>query len=313
MKVLISGATGFVGRGVGARLQRETDVSLRALVRDSRPLAAEMEASVVGDLRELPDLRTACADITHVVHLAARVHVMRDRAADATAEYRRANVDVTVALARAAAAAGARRFVYVSSVKAQGEHGMLRETDACAPSNPYGVSKREAELALLELAASGLIEVVILRPPLVYGAGVGANFAALMRAVNRGIPLPFGAVDNRRSLVARSNLADLIAVALRHPGARNQIFNVSDGEDLSTAELVRRLARALDRPARLVQLPPRLLAMCAALLGRKDLAQRLLGSLTLDITRAKSLLAWTPPVSVDDAFLEMVGAWRGKA
>lgn len=298
MKVLVTGAGGFVGQGLVARLRSE----------GAEVVPATRETT--GDLLAFPDLRRVLAGATHVIHLAARVHQMREAPLDALARHRRMNVDVTMHVARAAATAGVTRLLYVSSVKALGEVGRFREDDLPRPSDPYGVSKLEAERALLALAGEGALEVTIVRPPLVYGPGVGANVAALMRAVDRGWPLPFGATTNRRSLVARANLADLIAVALKHPRAANGVFHVSDGEDLSTAALVRRLAAALGRPARLVAVPVPLLRAALRVAGRGALATRLLDSLELDISKARELLAWRPPVRVDDAMREMAAAWR---
>jgi nucleoside-diphosphate-sugar epimerase len=311
MRVLVTGATGFVAGGLLARLERDADWEIRAAVRAPRaPLPAGVEEVVVGDLQARADLGPALRGVTHVVHLAARVHVMRDVASDPLTECRAMNVGATMHLARAAAAAGVRRFVFLSSIKAQGERGTYREDTPPHPMDPYGVSKLEAERALRELAAATGMEVAIVRSPLVYGPGVGANFAALLRAVDRGLPLPFALVRNQRSLVARGNLADFMAKLLRHGSAANETFGVSDGEDLSMPELIRRIARALDRPARLLPVPVALLRGGATLLGRGDVAQRLLDSLRIDITKARTVLGWRPPLTVDAALRETVVAWR---
>ncbi len=319
MTVFVTGASGFVGRGLvprllagGARVRmavREPD-----FLRPVEPLPPGAERFVLGDLAALPDLRLAMAGVKAVVHLAARVHLMRDAAADPLAAYRAMNVEATLHLARAAADAGVRRFVFLSSVKALGESGTFREDDLPQSSlrDPYGISKREAEDALRALGRERGLEVAIVRSPLVYGPGVGANFAALLRVVERGVPLPFARVRNRRSLVARTNLADLLAVATEHPAAAGETFGVSDGEDLSTPDLIRRLARALGRPARLLPVPVVLLRALATVVGRRDAADRLLGSLTLDITKARTRLGWRPPVSVDEALRETALAWRAE-
>jgi nucleoside-diphosphate-sugar epimerase len=219
-------------------------------------------------------------------------------------EFRRVNVDSTLNLARQAAAVGVRRFVFVSSVKVNGEATLpgqaFTERDAPAPQDPYGQSKDEAEIGLRELAADTGMEVVIIRPTLVYGLGVKANFAALMRAVQRGWPLPLGAVHNQRSLVALDNLVDLIVTCLDHPAAANQTFLVSDGQDLSTTELVRGMAQAAGVPARLLPVPVWALQAGASLLGKGDAVQRLCGNLQVDISKARSLLGWVPPVSVEE-------------
>lgn len=300
MTVLVTGATGFVGRALVERLARESRVSVRAVVRRQSVDLPDNVERVSGELDPAWDWRPALADVTTVVHLAARVHVMRDRAADPLAEYRRVNVAGTEHLAHSAAASGVRRFVFLSSVKVNGEAGIFQETDTPQPVDPYGVSKLEAEGAVRAVAAGTSMEVAVIRAPLVYGPNVGANFGSLIRAVQSGIPLPLGAVDNRRSLVGLDNLIDFIMVCMRHPGAAGETFFVSDGEDVSTTDLVRRLARAAGRSARLIPVPPSLLALAASLAGRRDVGQRLTGTLCVDITRARHQLGWAPPVSLDE-------------
>lgn len=252
--------------------------------------------------------QAALSGIDAVVHLAARVHVMRESASDPLAEFRRVNVAASLKLARQAATAGVRRFVYLSSVKVNGESGTYTESHPPAPEDAYGVSKHEAEVGLRRIADETGLEVVIIRPPLVYGPGVRANFRALMRAVARGIPLPLGAIDNRRSLVASDNLADFILACLDQPAARNETFLVSDGEDLSTTDLIRRLARVMGRPARLLPVPASLLMAAATLAGQRDVARRLLGSLQVDISKARRLLNWAPRISVDEGLRRAVAA-----
>lgn len=298
--VLVTGATGFVGRAVVGRMSR-SGWKVRAAVRELSPSAGQnsnIDWCGVGDIGAATDWTAPVSGCGAVVHLAARVHVMHDAAADPLAEFRRMNVTATLNLARQAAAAGVPRFIFVSSVKVNGEEGLYKESDPPAPRDPYGMSKHEAELALHRLARETGLQVVIVRPPLVYGPGARANFHALMSAVARGIPLPFGAVHNRRSLVAVDNLADFIETCVHHPAAANQTFLVSDGEDLSTPELIRRLARVMGRPARLVPIPPSLMMAGATLLGRHDLARRLLGSLQVDISKARTILGWGPPIGV---------------
>jgi UDP-glucose 4-epimerase len=243
-------------------------------------------------------------EVDAVIHLAARVHVMKDTALDPLAEFRRVNVHGTLNLTRQAAATGVKRFVYVSSVKVNGESTLagqaFTETAEPNPQDAYGVSKHEAEHGLREIASQSGMEVVVIRPPLVYGAGVKANFAALMRAVQRGWPLPLGAVHNQRSLVALDNLVDFIVTCTTHPQAANQTFLVSDGHDLATPELVRGLARAAGVPARLLPVPVWVLQAGATLLGKGDAVRRLCGNLQVDISKARELLGWVPPLSVDE-------------
>lgn len=300
MRVLVTGATGFIGAALVDRLLREGRFVVRAAVRrEATELPVPIER-VAGDMDPGTNWEPALTGVNAVVHLAARVHVMREMATEPLAEFRRVNVSGTLNLARQAAAAGVQRFVYLSSVKVNGESGRYTEADPPAPEDPYGISKHEAELGLRGMAAESGLEVVIIRPPLVYGPGVRANFQALMRAVARGVPLPLGAVDNRRSLVALDNLVDFIVTCLAHPSAANETFLVSDGEDLSTTDLIRRLGRAMDRPARLIPVPASVLMTAATLLGRRDVARRLLGSLQLDTSKARQRLSWVPPISVDE-------------
>ena len=304
MKCLVTGANGFVGRSLCAGLARQGH-AVRAAVRSANAWIVGVEPVVVGSISAETDCFAALHGVDAVVHLAARVHVMHDTASDPLAEFRAANVDVTLNLARQAAAAGVKRFVFISSVKVNGESTQpgqaFTEADPPDPQDAYGQSKYEAEQGLCQISAQTGMEVVIIRPPLVYGLGVKANFSALMRAVQRGWPLPLGAIThNRRSLVALDNLVDFIVTCITHPAAANQTFLVSDGEDLSTTDLLRRMGRALGKPARLLPVPPALLKLGAALLGKPELAQRLCGSLQVDISKTRQLLGWVPPLSVDE-------------
>lgn len=240
-----------------------------------------------------------------VVHAAARVHVMRDTAPDPLRAFRAVNVDGSLHLARQAAAAGVRRFIFISSIKVNGEMSSLGQPftalDVPAAQDHYGVSKAEAEAGLRQLAAETGMEVTIIRPPLVYGPGVKANFLSLMRWVARGIPLPLGAIhDNRRSLVALDNLVDLIVTCIDHPAAANQTFLASDGEDLSTTALLRRLAGAMEVPSRLIPVPVSMLEWGAAIVGKRAMIQRLCSSLQVDVEPTLTRLGWTPPISVDE-------------
>lgn len=302
--VLVTGATGFVGSGVVSRLAAEDVETLACVRRDIDPMQEGVRDILVAELTANTDWRQVLAGVKSVVHLAARVHVMHDTAADPVTAFRAVNVDGTVNLARQAAAAGVKRFVFISSVKANGESTQpgraFTETDAPNPQDAYGQSKHEAEQGLRQLSADTGMEVVIIRPPLVYGPGVKANFAALMRVVQRGWPLPLGAVHNQRSLVALDNLVDFIITCITHPQAANQTFLVSDGQDLSTTELVRGMAQAAGVPARLLPVPVWALQAGASLLGKGDAVQRLCGNLQIDTSKARHLLDWVPPVSVEE-------------
>lgn len=310
MNLLITGANGFVGRSACARALAN-GMRVLGATRQAVPLPPGVEAVVVPGLGSPVGWVVGLTDCDAVVHAAARVHVMNDSMADPLIEFRRVNVDGTINLARQAAAAGVRRFVFVSSVKVNGEGTVaghpFTAADAPAPQDPYGISKMEAEQGLRQIAADTGMEVVIVRPPLVYGPGVKANFASLMRALQRGLPLPLGAVTrNRRSLVALDNLVDLLLACVDHPAAAHQTFLVSDGEDLSTAELLRRMGLAMGMPARLLPVPPALLKLGAMAIGKADMVQRLLGNLQVDITHTRQTLDWTPPIGVDEGLRRAV-------
>lgn len=307
MKILITGSTGFVGRGlIGSALARR-DISVRCATRDpSRAVGRGVEDVVVGNITADTSWRQALADVDGVVHLAAKVHVQPAGGRDVLDSYRALNVAGSVNLARQAADAGVSRFVFLSSVKVNGEEGRFSESDSPAPIGPYGISKHEAELGLRRVAEESQMEVAIIRPPLVYGPGVRANFRTLMRAISLGIPLPFGAVANKRSFVALDNLVDFIFVCLEHPAAANETFFVSDGLDLSTPELLRRLSAAIGKPARLVAVPQALLMAGATFLGQRSLMQRLVGSLQVEISKARQRLGWEPVTPVDEALRRAV-------
>ena len=307
-RVLVTGSSGFVGGALVSELVAAGGIKVRAAFRKGRTVPDAHETFESPDLSPDADWRGGLSGVDAVVHAAARVHVMKDSVADPLAEFRRVNTEGTLALARQAAEMGVRRFIFLSSVKVNGEGAATGQpftaSDTPAPVDPYGISKREAEDGLLQLARETGMEVTIIRPVLVYGPGVGANFRRLMVWLERGIPLPLGSINNRRSLVAVDNLVDLVRVCLVHPAAANRVFMVSDGEDLSTPELLRRLGRALGTPARLLPVPEGLLQWGMRLVGRKDMADRLCGSLQVDIADTCKHLGWKPPVAVDSALRE---------
>lgn len=314
MTVLVTGANGFVGTALCLRLAKH-GIATRSAAR-LWPTGQRNAGTIdVGDISANSDWSAALANVDMVVHLAARVHVMHDISLSPLAEFRRVNVEGTANLARQAAAAGVRRFVFLSSIKVNGEF-----TDAVkpftadelpAPEDPYGVSKLEAENVLRQISSRTGMEVVIIRPPLVYGPRVKANFESMMRWLARGVPLPLAAMtENRRSLVALDNLVDLITTCLNHSAAANQTFLVSDGEDLSTAELLKRMGAAMGHPARLFYLPPGLLKLGAVVMRKPGIYQRLCGSLQLDIAKTVHLLGWIPPVSVDEGLRRAAEGFR---
>ena len=311
--VLVTGAGGFVGRQL-CRWLTDRRWAVRAGHR-SAPLQGAPDGSpfVIGDMAGNVDWHAAVSGMHAVVHLAARVHVMRDLATDPLAAFRAANVTASERLARAAAAAGVRRFVYLSSVKVNGEATPGRpydEQDPPAPQDAYGVSKWEAEQALRRVAAETGLEVAIIRPPLVYGPGVGANFRRLMGLAEKGLPLPLGAVRNRRSLLYVGNLCSAIEACLEHPAAAGKTFLVSDGEDISSAGLIRRLARLLEAPDRLWPLPPALLRLLGALTGKSAEVSRLLDSLAVDGAGIRRQLHWHPPFSLEQGLAATVADYR---
>lgn len=309
MTILVTGASGLVGRRLCQRLTQDGE-RVRGAVRFAGSTGTFFQQQPVGPIDQGTDWCQALQAVESVVHCAGRVHVLNESEADPLAAFRAVNVEGTMNLARQSAAAGVKRFVFISSVKVNGEStepgAAFTEIDHPNPHDAYGQSKHEAEQGLREIAIDTGMEVVIIRPPLVYGPGVKANFAALMRVVQRGWPLPLGAVRNQRSLVALDNLVDFIVTCLRHPLAANQTFLVSDGQDLSTAALVRGMAHAAGVPARVFVLPIGVLQTLGAMLGKKDAMQRLCGNLQVDISKACNMLGWMPPFSVEQGLSRAV-------
>lgn len=308
-KVLITGANGFVGEALVYKLLVDKRFCAVAATRGATRLSGLCQV-LPFDLTRLDNLPTL-EGIDVLVHAAARVHVMHDTAKDVLGEFRKLNVEGTVKLAQRAAAEGVRRFIFISSIKVNGENTFCGEVfsadDSPAPEDAYGTSKYEAEQALKSIGLETGMEIVIIRPPLVYGPGVKANFLTMLGWLSRGIPLPLGAIRNRRSLVSLGNLISLIVRCIDHPAAANQVFLVSDGEDMSTTQLLSRLSKMLGRRVWLVPLPEVLLKVAASLLGRQAVARRLCGSLQVDISKNYELLGWKPPVSVDRALRQTAG------
>jgi len=303
MNILLTGGTGFLGSVLINAIQLRPDVNLTVAIRrcNNIPRAKILE---IQDLNARTDWSAALINQQVVIHTAARAHIMKDEVKDPLAEYRRVNVEGTLNLARQAAEAGVKRFIFISSIKVNGEQTSLGSSftadDYPAPEDAYGISKFEAEQGLQKLAEEACMEVVIIRPPLVYGVGVKGNFATMTKLVSKGIPLPLGAVENKRSFVSVHNLVDLITTCIEHPAAANQVFLAGDGQDLSSTELLRGIAKAMEMPARLIPVPTSLLMLGAKLLGKKAIAQRLLGSLQVDISKTREVLGWEPPVSVEE-------------
>lgn len=314
--ILVTGATGFVGNAMVQRLAEDSASGgvVAAVRRLDKSWPKGVQPIQMGDLLPTSDWRAVLQGLDAVVHCAARVHVMQDTATDPLEAYRQVNVLGTLNLASQAAQAGVRRFVFVSSIKVNGEATApgrpFTADDTPVPLDPYGVSKMEAEQGLHELSARTGMEVAIVRPVLVYGPGVKANFASMMRWVARGVPLPLGLIHNARSMVALDNLVDLLMSCLTHHAAAGHTFLVSDGEDVSTTELLHRTAQAMGKTARLLPVPASWLEFGAALLGKRAVAQRLCGFLQVDIKKNQRLLGWRPPLTLDEGLKKAVGGMQ---
>ena len=317
MRVTVTGAVGFIGRATCQEL-RDKGHQPVAFVRaeDSRARCLRDQGcrvEVVGDLTRHRHLSTLLDGVECVVHLAGRAHILSETNSDPLSAFREVNRDATLYLGRAAADAGVRRFVFISSIGVNGNltsQAPFSEESAPAPHDLYAVSKLEAEMGLREIAAHSTMDFVILRPPLVYGPCAPGNFGRLMALISRGWPLPFGSIDNRRSLLYLGNLVDAIHLCLMHPWAANKTYLLSDGEDVSTPELVRRLAQAMGQPARLLPVPPRLLELTAHLVGKGQEVQRLLDSLAVDSGKIRRELGWQPPYSMEEGLAETAAWYR---
>jgi nucleoside-diphosphate-sugar epimerase len=308
--VLVTGATGFVGRPLCDSLAQAGYSVCAALHRDRAVSAHVAQKVVVGDIGATTDWKVALSGVESVIHVAARAHVLND-AADGEQAYMETNARGTQSLAEAAARAGVRRFIYLSTVKVNGEettgHAFTRD-DEPRPQDAYGLSKWFGEKLLFEAAAATGMEVTVVRSPLVFGVGVRANFLRLLRYVDRGVPLPLGAVKNSRSFVSVWNLCDLLVNLLKNPAAPGRTWMVSDGEDLSTPQLIARLGHVMGRRVRLFPVPVGMLQLCGSLMGRKAEIARLCGSLVVDMRQTRDELGWTPPIETDDALARTV-AW----
>ena len=315
MRVFVTGATGFVGRLLCTRLL-SAGYSVSGTL-----LAGENPASLIKGVGPVPidplgpgtPWQHAVGDIDAIIHLAARVHVMDDPAADPLAEFRHVNTEGTKQLAREAAKAGVKRLVFISSIKVNGEESPTpyREDSCAQPTDPYGISKLEAEQALREIEAETGLQVVIVRPTLVYGPGVKANFLNMMKIVSRGIPLPLASIRNKRSLIYVGNLVDVLAACAAHPAAAGKTYLVSDGEDVSTPDLIRHTAAALGCPARLFPVSPSLMRLAGTFIGKRPTVDRLLGSLTVDSSAIRRELGWRPPFTMDEGLRETASWFNG--
>jgi UDP-glucose 4-epimerase len=304
LTILVTGATGFVGQIVVDTLQKK-NIAVKAVVRNNRCHFKNSE--IITSINNTTDFKHALNDCSTAIHCAGRVHVMDDSSSNPLEEFREVNTYGTLNLAQQAADAGVKRFIFISSIKVNGESTELgfpfKPDEDFIPTDPYGLSKYEAEVGLRKIANETGMEIVIIRPPLVYGPGVKANFASLLNLASKGLPLPFACFDkNRRSMVSVDNLVDLIVTCIDHPKAANQVFLVSDDEDLSTAQLISRLSRACNKSGFLLPIPVFLFKVVARVFGKKDVIERLSGSLCVDISKTKDVLSWSPPQSVDDGF-----------
>lgn len=311
--VMLTGSTGFVGSVLLAELKKLPEFHVVSAVRSAVSPASD-DVVVVGNIDGTTDYLSALNGVDVVVHAAARAHVMRDEVADTLAEFRKVNVDGTLNLARQAAAAGVKRFVFISSI---GVHGLnssrpFTETDSEAPHDAYAISKYEAEQGLRKLATETGLEVVIIRPPLVYGGAAPGNFRSLINLASKPIPLPFASVNNKRSMVYVGNLVDLIVRCIHHPSAANETFLVSDGDDVSLRSLLTMMRSAMGRSARLVPVPVGLFKLAGALTGKRGMVDRLVGDLQVDSSKARSLLGWVPPYTVEQGIAATVADFMSK-
>ncbi len=303
-KILVTGATGFIGQAVVKKLLALA-FSVSAAVRSVSPaLPNSLTQIEIGDLASLPEDNSFLQGIDVVIHIAARAHIMNETESEPLAEFRKINTTATLNLAVQAAEAGVKRFIFISSIKVNGESTTrslaFTSESTLIPTDPYALSKFEAEHGLLSLTKNTRMEVVIIRPPLVYGPGVKANFLTMINWVDTGIPLPLGAIHNKRSLIALDNLVSFICHCINHPKAGNEVFLISDGEDISTTQLLKKVAKALHKKSRLLPVPVRLMRIVARLIGKQAIASRLFDSLQINSAKARELLDWQPVVTMDE-------------
>ncbi len=310
-KILVTGGSGFVGRSLLECLAKKP-YSLIVATRKNANEILTGTAFVIQGFDQATDWSQGLQGVQTVIHLASRVHVMNDTALDPLEEFRKVNVAGTIRLAEQAAQAGIKRFIFISSIGVNGDYTVnpFCADDPPNPLEPYAISKYEAEQSLQKLSKEYGFELVIIRPPLVYGANAPGNFGKLVKLIAKGYPLPLGAIKNKRSLVSINNLISLIMVCIEHPLASNQIFLVSDDEDISTTDLLRRVARVLSVPARLIPVPMVFLQLAAKMLRKEKLVQKVCGSLQLDISKTKELLAWTPLESVDQGLSQILRSFN---
>ncbi len=306
MKILVTGANGFVGLPLSQHLI-SAGHQVVGVIRSNHLLTTinpRMHSYAIGDISEITDWQDCLDGVECIIHLANRAHVIDEQSSNPFALYRKVNTEGTLNLARQAVAAGVKRFIFISSIKVNGESTLpgqaLTPVDQHIPFDPYGLSKYEAELGLKLIAEQTCLEVVIIRPPLIYGPGVKANFLKMMQWVEKGIPLPLGAIQNQRSLLGVDNLINFIELCMTHPDAVGQIFLVSDDHDVSTTELLKEIAFAMNRPLRLLSIPQSFIEKILIFLGQKHISERLCGSLQLDIGLAKTRLSWMPPHTFQD-------------
>lgn len=305
MKILLTGASGFLGKNLSASLAAKGHQVL-GVVRKANLKSKHMQLAHIVDIDGTTDWNNVALGCEVVIHTAARVHIQQKaNSAQTDNLYHTLNVDGTLNLARQAAAYGVRRFIFISTIKVNGERTApghpFRATDVPSPQDPYGVSKLKAEIGLREIAQQTGMEVVIIRPPLIYGRGVKGNFQTLLKFVTHRVPLPFGCItSNRRSFVGLDNLISLITVCLSHPGAANQTFLVSDSEDVSTAELLKRLGKAVNRSPVLLPVSLNCLNWLMKLLRKTDAFEKIAGTLQVDISATCERLGWQPNVSLNE-------------